>query len=128
MGPFELIDLVGVDINHDVAKSFWEQSFHEPRWQPHLIQARMIAAGRLGRKTGRGYYDYSAGRTGPTTPRRPGPKRGPAPATISVPRRSRGPASGRCASSVAASTRSHPVPTRSASWAFPTSSPPRWSS
>jgi 3-hydroxybutyryl-CoA dehydrogenase len=59
MGPFELMDLVGVDINLEVAKSFWEQSFHEPRWQPHPIQARMVAAGRLGRKSGRGYYDYA---------------------------------------------------------------------
>jgi 3-hydroxybutyryl-CoA dehydrogenase len=61
MGPFELTDLVGIDVNFEVAKSFWEQSFHEPRWQPHPIQARMVAAGRLGRKTGRGYYDYSSG-------------------------------------------------------------------
>jgi 3-hydroxybutyryl-CoA dehydrogenase len=61
MGPFELVDLVGVDVNLAVAKSFWEQSFHEPRWQPHPIQARMVAAGRLGRKAGRGYYDYRGG-------------------------------------------------------------------
>jgi len=61
MGPFELTDLVGVDVNFEVAKSFWEQSFHEPRWQPHPIQSRMVAAGRLGRKSGRGYYDYSSG-------------------------------------------------------------------
>src|SRR3954468_6955776 len=61
MGPFELTDLVGVDVNLEVAKSFWEQSFHEPRWQPHPIQSKMVAAGRLGRKRGRGYYDYSGG-------------------------------------------------------------------
>ena len=59
MGPFELTDLVGVDVNFEVAKSFWEQSFHEPRWQPHPIQQQMVSAGRLGRKAGRGYYDYS---------------------------------------------------------------------
>jgi 3-hydroxybutyryl-CoA dehydrogenase len=59
MGPFELTDLVGVDVNLEVAKSFWEQSFHEPRWQPHPIQQQMVSAGRLGRKTGRGYYDYA---------------------------------------------------------------------
>ena len=68
MGPFELMDLVGVDVNFEVAKSFWEQSFHEPRWQPHPIQARMVAAGRLGRKTGRGYYDYDAGSHRPDDP------------------------------------------------------------
>jgi 3-hydroxybutyryl-CoA dehydrogenase len=59
MGPFELTDLVGVDVNFEVAKSFWEQSFHEPRWQPHPIQQQMVSSGRLGRKSGRGYYDYS---------------------------------------------------------------------
>jgi 3-hydroxybutyryl-CoA dehydrogenase len=59
MGPFELADLVGVDVNFEVAKSFWEQSFHEPRWQPHPIQQQMVSAGRIGRKSGRGYYDYS---------------------------------------------------------------------
>jgi 3-hydroxybutyryl-CoA dehydrogenase len=60
MGPFELMDLVGIDVNFEVAKSFWEQSFHEPRWQPHPIQQRMVSAGRLGRKSGRGYYEYAA--------------------------------------------------------------------
>jgi 3-hydroxybutyryl-CoA dehydrogenase len=70
MGPFELMDLVGVDVNFEVAKSFWEQSFHEPRWQPHPIQARTVAAGRHGRKTGRGYYDYGQG---PHRPDDPGP-------------------------------------------------------
>jgi 3-hydroxybutyryl-CoA dehydrogenase len=68
MGPFELMDLVGVDVNLEVAKSFWEQSFHEPRWQPHPIQARMVAAGRVGRKAGRGYYDYRAGPHRPDDP------------------------------------------------------------
>ncbi len=59
MGPFELADLVGIDVGFEVSKSFWEQSFHEPRWRPSMIQARMVQAGRLGRKAGRGYYDYS---------------------------------------------------------------------
>jgi 3-hydroxybutyryl-CoA dehydrogenase len=58
MGPFELMDLVGIDTGLEVAKSFTELSFGEPRWRPNPIQARMVAAGRLGRKTGRGYYDY----------------------------------------------------------------------
>jgi 3-hydroxybutyryl-CoA dehydrogenase len=70
MGPFELMDLVGVDVNFEVAKSFWEQSFHEPRWQPSPIQARTVAAGRHGRKVGRGYYDY---RDGPHRPDDPDP-------------------------------------------------------
>jgi 3-hydroxybutyryl-CoA dehydrogenase len=58
MGPFELMDLVGVDLGFEVSKSFWEQSFHEPRWRPSMIQARMVQAGRFGRKAGRGYYEY----------------------------------------------------------------------
>jgi 3-hydroxybutyryl-CoA dehydrogenase len=59
MGPFELMDLVGVDTGLDVQRSFYEQSFGEPRWRPSPITARMVAAGRVGRKSGRGYYDYS---------------------------------------------------------------------
>ncbi len=51
MGPFELMDLVGVDVNLDVAKSFAELSFGEPRWRPSPLQARLVAAGRLGRKS-----------------------------------------------------------------------------
>jgi 3-hydroxybutyryl-CoA dehydrogenase len=71
MGPFELMDLVGVDVGYAVAKSFTELSFGEPRWKPSPIQARMVAAGRLGRKTGRGYYDYTG--DGPYRPEDPEP-------------------------------------------------------
>ena len=59
MGPFELMDLVGIDVGFEVAQSFTELSFGEPRWKPSPIQARMVAAGRLGRKAGRGFYEYS---------------------------------------------------------------------
>jgi 3-hydroxybutyryl-CoA dehydrogenase len=58
MGPFELMDLVGVDIGLEISKSFFEQSFGEPRWRPSPITARYVAAVRYGRKSGRGYYDY----------------------------------------------------------------------
>ncbi|MEA2315804.1 MAG: 3-hydroxybutyryl-CoA dehydrogenase, partial [Solirubrobacteraceae bacterium] len=58
MGPFELMDLVGVDTGFEVAKSFYEQSFGEPRWRPSPITTRYVAAGLHGRKSGRGYYDY----------------------------------------------------------------------
>ncbi len=61
MGPFELMDLVGVDVGLAVARSMFEQGFGEPRWRPSPIAVRTVAAGRLGRKTGRGYYDYSSG-------------------------------------------------------------------
>jgi 3-hydroxybutyryl-CoA dehydrogenase len=64
MGPFELMDLVGVDTGLDVARSFYEQSFGEPRWLPSPISVKTVAAGRYGRKCGRGYYDYSQGTDG----------------------------------------------------------------
>ena len=74
MGPFELMDLVGVDVGFEVAKSFAELSFGEPRWRPSPIQARMVAAGRLGRKSGRGYYEYADdGSYRPADPEPPAP-------------------------------------------------------
>jgi 3-hydroxybutyryl-CoA dehydrogenase len=73
MGPFELMDLVGIDVGFEVAKSFTELSFGEPRWRPNPIQARMVAAGRLGRKSGRGYYDYDEAVEQPHRPEDPEP-------------------------------------------------------
>ncbi len=58
MGPFELMDLIGIDTNHAVAESFRRLSFGEPRYQPSPLAARKVAAGTLGRKTGRGWYRY----------------------------------------------------------------------
>jgi 3-hydroxybutyryl-CoA dehydrogenase len=72
MGPFELMDLVGIDVGFEVAQSFMEQSFGEPRWKPSPLQARMVAAGRLGRKTGRGWYEYPPGRPDDPEPPEPG--------------------------------------------------------
>jgi 3-hydroxybutyryl-CoA dehydrogenase len=80
MGPFELMDLVGVDTGFEVAKSFYEQSFGEPRWRPSPITARYVAAGMHGRKSGRGFYDYGAdGSKAPHRPQDPEPPqaRGP---------------------------------------------------
>ena len=62
MGPFELQDLVGLDVGFEVQRSFYAQSFGEPRWRPSQLSARMVAAGKLGRKTGEGWYAYPAGR------------------------------------------------------------------
>jgi 3-hydroxybutyryl-CoA dehydrogenase len=69
MGPFELMDLIGIDVNLRVAESFFEQSFGEPRWRPHPLQRRMVDAGRLGRKSGRGWYVYGDGPHRPDDPR-----------------------------------------------------------
>jgi 3-hydroxybutyryl-CoA dehydrogenase len=61
MGPFELSDLVGVDVGLEIARSFYDQSFGEPRWRPSQVVVKTVAAGWAGRKAGRGYYDYSQG-------------------------------------------------------------------
>jgi 3-hydroxybutyryl-CoA dehydrogenase len=61
MGPFELMDLVGVDTGLDISRSFYEQSFGEPRWRPSPITVQTVAAGWTGRKSGRGYYSYPEG-------------------------------------------------------------------
>jgi 3-hydroxybutyryl-CoA dehydrogenase len=58
MGPFELIDLIGCDINFAVNQSVYDAYFQDPKYRPHPIQRRMVESGRLGRKTGRGFYKY----------------------------------------------------------------------
>lgn len=58
MGPFELMDLVGSDVNLEVTTSVYNQFYHDAKYRPHPIQNRMVASGRLGRKSGRGFYDY----------------------------------------------------------------------
>ena len=77
MGPFELMDLIGLDVNFAVTTSVFEQRFGEERFRPHLVQQRLVRAGRLGRKTKVGFYDYSSeqptatlegGQAGPEAP------------------------------------------------------------
>ena len=62
MGPFELMDLIGIDTNHAVAEQFHRQTYGEPRYRPSPLAARMVAAGTLGRKTGSGWFAYAEGR------------------------------------------------------------------
>ncbi|MCP4357315.1 MAG: 3-hydroxybutyryl-CoA dehydrogenase [Chloroflexi bacterium] len=59
MGPFELIDLIGSDVNFAVTQSVYNAYFHEPKYRPHPIQQRMVESGRLGRKAGKGFYEYN---------------------------------------------------------------------
>ncbi|HEX5910225.1 MAG TPA: 3-hydroxyacyl-CoA dehydrogenase NAD-binding domain-containing protein, partial [Thermoleophilaceae bacterium] len=62
MGPFELMDLIGIDTNHAVAEEFHRRTYGEPRYRPSAAAARMVAAGTLGRKTGSGWFAYAEGR------------------------------------------------------------------
>jgi 3-hydroxybutyryl-CoA dehydrogenase len=68
MGPFELMDLIGNDINYAVTQSVFEAMYYDPRYKPSVTQRRMVEAGKLGRKTKSGYYDYSNG-SQPPAPR-----------------------------------------------------------
>lgn len=62
MGPFELVDLTGLDISHAVMESIFEQYYQDPRYTPSNLAAQRVAAGLLGRKTGQGYYRYEDGK------------------------------------------------------------------
>ncbi|GEM_PF-3928243 len=59
MGPFELMDLIGIDINFAVTQTVYKDYFYDPKYKPSLLQQRMSEAKLLGRKTGKGFYDYS---------------------------------------------------------------------
>lgn len=61
MGPFELMDLIGVDVNFSVTTTVYKEYFYDPKYKPSLLQQRMSEAKLHGRKTGKGFYDYSEG-------------------------------------------------------------------
>ena len=58
MGPLELADLIGMDVNLAVSESLFERSYYQPRFRPSVLQRSMVEAGTLGRKSGRGFYEY----------------------------------------------------------------------
>jgi 3-hydroxybutyryl-CoA dehydrogenase len=77
MGPFELMDLIGIDVNLAATQSVFEQTYYEPRYRPHRIQVAMVAQKALGRKTGSGFYDYSHESSQPESSKPPTPRQTP---------------------------------------------------
>jgi len=65
MGAFELMDLIGNDVNFAVTRGVWEACYYDPRYAPSVLQQERVAAGFLGRKSGRGFYDYATGAVPP---------------------------------------------------------------
>ncbi len=65
MGPFELTDLIGQDVNNSVTHSVYEAFFHDPKFTPSFAQGQLVRAGLLGRKTGRGWFAYGEGAAAP---------------------------------------------------------------
>lgn len=59
MGPFELMDFIGHDVNYVVTESVWTAMYFDPRYKPSITQKRLLESGLLGRKSGRGFYDYA---------------------------------------------------------------------
>lgn len=66
MGPFELNDFAGLDIGLATSETLWD-NFKDPKWRPYLTVRRLVEAGELGRKTGKGWYDYTSGEKKPRT-------------------------------------------------------------
>jgi 3-hydroxybutyryl-CoA dehydrogenase len=79
LGPFELLDLTGLDVSHPVMESIYRQFYDEPRFRPSVLAAQRVAGGLLGRKSGRGFYRYADARQAAEPEPEPAPPTGPAP-------------------------------------------------
>ncbi|WNI16711.1 3-hydroxyacyl-CoA dehydrogenase [Actinacidiphila sp. ITFR-21] len=82
MGPFALMDLIGQDVNETVTRSVWEAFSHDPKFTPSLAQRRLVESGRLGRKSGRGWFSYGPGAAGAPEPHTAGPEAAPTFVTV----------------------------------------------
>ncbi|MFD3805184.1 3-hydroxyacyl-CoA dehydrogenase [Streptomyces sp. NPDC058611] len=81
MGPFALTDLIGQDVNEAVTRSVWESFFRSPKFTPSLAQRRLVQSGRLGRKSGHGWFPYGPDAVLPQ-PHTAGPEEAPAQVTV----------------------------------------------
>ncbi|MFD7321234.1 3-hydroxyacyl-CoA dehydrogenase [Streptomyces sp. NPDC059875] len=81
MGPFELTDLIGQDVNEAVTRSVWDSFFQDPKFTPSLAQRRLVESARLGRKSGHGWFPYGEGAAAPEPHTAP-PARPPARVTV----------------------------------------------
>jgi 3-hydroxybutyryl-CoA dehydrogenase len=71
MGPFELMDLIGNDVNYKVTETIFASLYFDPRYKPSVTQKRLVEAGRLGRKSGRGFFDYRPNAVAPEPDKQP---------------------------------------------------------
>ena len=69
MGPFQLMDLIGHDVNYSVTESVFKSFYYDPRYMPSLTQLKLVEAGWLGRKSGRGFYNYNEENEATVVPR-----------------------------------------------------------
>src|SRR5690606_32393121 len=76
MGPFTLMDYIGHDVNYIVTETVFKAFFYDPRYKPSFAQQRLLDAGWLGRKSGRGFYDYRDGNSPQAPATAPGSERG----------------------------------------------------